>query len=77
MKESTVIRLSIFQINILEEFRQTRIGNLSRSLKQEQNEIAKSCYLNDIERFKNMKSSELLTEYMSTMEFFKKGLINL
>lgn len=77
MKESTVIRLSNYEIEILESFRQDQITKISDALKEEKNEIAKSCLLNKIEEFKNMKLTDLLTEYMRTIELFKKGLINL
>lgn len=76
MKESTVVRLNQYNIKILEEFRQDHIENLSKALKEEKNEIAKSCFMNDIERFKNMTLSELLTECLNTMKYLKKGLIN-
>lgn len=71
-KESNVIRLSNYVIEILEDFRQEQIKLRTQSLNKENDKIAKACYENDILRFKNMKLSELVTEYITTQEIFKK-----
>lgn len=76
MKESTVIRLNQYNIKILEEFRQDRIERLSQALNEEKNEVAKSCLMNEIERFKNITLSDLLTECLNNMKYLKEGLIN-
>ena len=76
-KDSLVVRVNSYEIEILEEFRQDRIENLKQALKKEKNEIAKSCYINDIERFKKMNYHSLLSECLHTIKFLKKGLINL
>lgn len=77
MKESIVVRLNSYEIELLEEFRQARIESLTQSFNKEKNELAKSCYKNDIERFKKMSLHSLLSECLHTMKFIKDGLINL
>lgn len=76
MNESIVIRLNSYEIEILEEFRQSRIENLTQAMKKEQNELAKSCYMNDIERFKRMNFHSLLSECLNTIKHLKEGNIN-
>lgn len=71
-KNSNVIRLSNYVIDILEDFRQEQIKSRQKALNQEDNKIAKACYENDIIRFHEMKLSELVTEYITTQELYKK-----
>ena len=73
MKESIVVRLNSYEIEILEEFRQKRIESLTQSLKKEKNEIAKSCYINDIERFKKMNLHSLVCECLHTIKHLQEG----
>lgn len=72
MKETSVIRISNYVVDILEDFRQEQIKLRTQAMKKENNKIAKACYQNDIIRFQNMKLSELVTEYITTQELYKK-----
>lgn len=70
---SEVIRLNKEIIPILEEYRTRQIETYSKYLKEDYNDItARSIWQRDIERFKKMSYSELITDYIRTQDYIRK-----